>query len=144
MTPERIAYIEKANSYSEHEWKDVVYELVDAVRGRDGEIKNLRRELTHQRENNHQRNIQLDALHFVWCSGGCGGGTHRWTDEKLTADIVAEAMSNTTRLYSRFVNLAGSADKEGSVAKRRPLWERARMRVAEAVMQLAVPPGATL
>src|ERR1700679_516098 len=41
---------------------------------------------------------QLDALHMVWCSGSCRGGVHRWTDEKVTGELVAIAERNTQRL----------------------------------------------
>ena len=47
-----------------------------------------------------RKNRQLDALHMVWCSGGCRSGVHRWTDEIITGELVAEAERNTKRLRS--------------------------------------------
>lgn len=58
----------------------------------------LRRQLRFANERNHERNLQLDALHFVWCDGGCSRGVHRWTDEEVTEELVAEAERNTARL----------------------------------------------
>lgn len=63
-------------------------------------VQILREELTHQRRNNHARNLALDALHYVWCAGGCASGTHRWQDEKITLEIVEEAIRNTKRLIN--------------------------------------------
>lgn len=62
----------------------------------------LRRQLTIQRDNNERRNKQLDALHFVWCNGGCSSGVHRWTDEAVTEELVCEAERNTARLRNWF------------------------------------------
>jgi hypothetical protein len=51
------------------------------------------------------RNRQLDAWHWVWCSGGCKGGVHRWPDEDgifrqvaLTEEVVQEAERGAQRL----------------------------------------------
>lgn len=45
-----------------------------------------------------RKNREMDALHFVWCDGGCAGGTHRYTPDALTKEVVEEAVRNTTRL----------------------------------------------
>jgi len=70
------------------------------------ECKELRRQLTIQREANHARNIEMDALHFVWCDGGCEGGVHRWTKKELTMEIVEAAEKNTRRLRDWYENHA--------------------------------------
>jgi hypothetical protein len=72
---------------------------------------------------------QLDALLWVWCSGGCAGGVLRWTHDKpiewwhrrdeVTEEIVALAEQNTRRLRSWF---------EGN--KHRPLRAREPAAVA--------------
>jgi hypothetical protein len=46
----------------------------------------------------HRKNIELDALHKVWCSGGCKTGTHRYSDVPITQEIVDAAVINTERL----------------------------------------------
>lgn len=61
-------------------------------------IKNLQWELTKQRDNNHERNVELDALHYVWCDGGCKSGTHRFTEQTITEEVVLAAERNTKRL----------------------------------------------
>jgi hypothetical protein len=45
-----------------------------------------------------RKNRELDALHLVWCDGGCRSGVHRWTDEKVTGELVETAERNTRRL----------------------------------------------
>ena len=49
------------------------------------------------------KNLALDALHYVWCDGGCPGGVHRWSPgAALTQEIVDEAERNTQRLRRWF------------------------------------------
>lgn len=67
-------------------------------------VKQLKEELTKLQSVLHQKNLALDAMHWVWCSGGCEGGTHRFTTNDLTEEIVAKAELNTKRLRSWFVN----------------------------------------
>lgn len=67
-------------------------------------VKKLRRELTIAKENNALRNKQLDALHFVWCNGGCRGGVHRWSENNVTEELVLEAERNTARLRTWLKN----------------------------------------
>lgn len=64
----------------------------------------LRRRLTFQRDNNHERNVELDALHYVWCDGGCECGTHRFTLGEVTEEVVVAAERNTKRLRSWWEN----------------------------------------
>lgn len=45
-----------------------------------------------------RKNLELDALHFVWCDGGCASGVHRFDRGELTQEIVDEAVRNTRRL----------------------------------------------
>lgn len=59
------------------------------------------------------KNRELDALHRVWCSGGCEGGVHRHIEDELTAEMVAFAEYNTRRLRQWYVNKAGR-DQYGS------------------------------
>jgi hypothetical protein len=68
----------------------------------------LLRELRRALQNNHKRNLQLDALHFVWCDGGCLGGVHRYDGRPhaVTEEIVQEAERNTARLRRWLTNYA--------------------------------------
>ena len=66
------------------------------------QVKNLRRELTKSRENNETRNKELDALHYVWCDGGCSGGVHRHQNSPPDEETVRLAVRNTKRLVRWF------------------------------------------
>ncbi|MFA5071073.1 MAG: hypothetical protein WC511_01730 [Candidatus Pacearchaeota archaeon] len=45
-----------------------------------------------------RKNKELDALHFVWCSGGCKGGVHRYHKEEVTEELVTLAEKNVRML----------------------------------------------
>lgn len=63
------------------------------------EVVGLRRQVTGQAANNHKRNVELDALHYVWCDGGCEAGVHRYEHRgPLTDEMVEAAIRNTNRL----------------------------------------------
>jgi len=68
------------------------------------QISKLKQEITSQRENNHQRNLELDAMHYIWCDGGCGGGAHRFTENNLDQGVIDAAIRNTSRLVTWWVN----------------------------------------
>lgn len=74
---------------------------VGAVAALAPELEEVRRQLTFQRDTNHRRNVELDALHYVWCDGGCEGGTHRYAHRApLDAETVEAAVRNTRRLVA--------------------------------------------
>ena len=62
----------------------------------------LKREVTNLNEVLHRKNLELDALHMVWCDGGCPSGVHRWSDAPVTEEIVLAAERNTERLRRWF------------------------------------------
>lgn len=68
------------------------------------EVAELRKQLKAAQANNHKRNIELDALHYVWCSGGCDEGVHRWTEGEITQEVIDAATRNTERLVQWFEN----------------------------------------
>lgn len=51
-----------------------------------------------------RKNRELDALHYVWCDGGCDGGVHRWVDDEVTEELVTRAERNTKRLRAWLEN----------------------------------------
>jgi hypothetical protein len=65
-----------------------------------GMVKGLRYQVTQARENNEERNRELDTLHYVWCDGGCQGGTHRYcgSPDDVTEEVVATAEAWVKRL----------------------------------------------
>jgi len=58
------------------------------------------REITSLSEVLARKNLDLDALHFVWCDGGCSSGVHRFSDVRLTREMILRAERNTKRLRS--------------------------------------------
>lgn len=62
-------------------------------------VKKLRCEVDEARRNNERRNVELDALHYVWCDGGCRSGIHRYCHgEPLTEAIVSAAEVTVGRM----------------------------------------------
>jgi hypothetical protein len=71
------------------------------------QITRLRTEIRRMQIAAEVRNRQLDAMHYVWCTGGCEGGVHRFDGKGpagLTQEIVDEAIRNTERLKRRWAN----------------------------------------
>lgn len=60
--------------------------------------RNQASQIRQMQEALERKNRELDALHYVWCDGGCPRGVHRWTDQKVTREIVETAERNTRRL----------------------------------------------
>jgi hypothetical protein len=44
------------------------------------------------------KNRQLDAMHWAWCSGGCPTGMHKWTASVLTDDMIKVAEMGVKRM----------------------------------------------
>jgi len=61
-------------------------------------IKDLRRIVTQLECDLARKNRELDAMHYVWCDGGCTGGVHRWSDALVTRELVESAERNAKRL----------------------------------------------
>lgn len=62
----------------------------------------LKREVRHCQDVLERKNRLLDALHCVWCNGGCESGTHRWSEKTITEEVVQDAERNTMRLRQWF------------------------------------------
>lgn len=60
--------------------------------------RNQAQQITTLQETLRKKNLELDALHFVWCSGGCTMGVHRFSDVRLTEEMIKIAERNTKRL----------------------------------------------
>lgn len=98
--------------------------------------KKLRRQLTAAQENNHARNLQLDALHHVWCSGGCKTGVHRYLPGRLTEELVSQAEAEVKRMrqwlrnsqqhdpYMTHPLMLRLWRRLGSITRRQELWYR--------------------
>lgn len=55
----------------------------------------------------HEKNVALDGMAWVWCTGGCKSGTGRFTDLDVTEEMVVMVERNAKRLRQRFTNLEG-------------------------------------
>jgi hypothetical protein len=77
-----------------------IEEMLDLIEKLEKENYELKRQLSNQRDNNHRRNVELDALHYVWCDGGCKSGVHRWSKNTITQEVVDAAVRNTNRLVA--------------------------------------------
>jgi len=78
-------------------------------------VKRLQREVRTFNEICGLRNVELDALHYVWCNGGCEGGVNRHEGTAaLTEEIVQTAEKNTQRLRQWFNNHEAKRAREES------------------------------
>lgn len=70
-----------------------VAELREKVRRQAADIRQMQLVL-------ERKNRLLDALHVVWCDGGCASGVHRFqgADVLVTEELVQAAERNTGRL----------------------------------------------
>jgi hypothetical protein len=79
--------------------------MVKMVSIPEDELENLKarnraqaREIQRLNEVLAQKNLDLDALSFVWCDGGCPHGVHRYSETKLTLEMLERVERNTKRL----------------------------------------------
>lgn len=69
-------------------------ELTDKCRAL---VKQLRQEVHIKNEACHQKNLYLDALGHVWCSGGCEDGTGRYSGMPMEEAHVEYLERNAKR-----------------------------------------------
>jgi len=75
-------------------------------------VRKQKHALKYANENNAKRNKELDALHYIWCDGGCKGGVHRFTElPPIDEELVSTAEYCIRRLRTWFVN-AHPVDKK--------------------------------
>jgi len=76
----------------------------ETIQQLEKKIETQKRELATLNECLRLKNRDLDAMHYVWCSGGCETGTHRYHKEHLTKELVQLAKYHTNRLITHFNN----------------------------------------
>jgi len=68
------------------------------------QLKEARRDRAGRLEDAiHRKNLQLSALYYVWCNGGCSCMDGGFRGE-VTEELVAEAERNTGRLRTWWIN----------------------------------------
>lgn len=98
------------------------------------QIRKLRKELTDALRNNRERNRELDALHYVWCDGGCTGGTHRFcgSPSSITEDDV-QTIERCARRLRRWFTIYQSSTRYNPMPFHPTWWERLRIWIARKV-----------
>lgn len=111
MTPEAIEQLKAENA-----------RLQERCKNQAGEIRVMQSALA-------KKNLALDAMWWVWCSGGCPKGAGRYTTATkrddangLTEEVVATAERNTKRLRAWFNTYNFRRLPE---AEKRALWKAA-------------------
>jgi hypothetical protein len=110
---ERIRGLETENRRLTHRLRQQRERRESVERRHTNLVEHVKREVGARQH----RDMQLDALLLVWCSGGCGGGVLRWAPSvttglarwwhrrpEVTEEIVAFAELNTKRLRTWFEN----------------------------------------
>lgn len=82
-------------------------------------INLLKRELRIKDEVLHRKNLELDSLHMVWCSGSCEDGIHRFTDGTITKEMIEFVHKYATRLATKYVNLLSKNEWMNNTEKAR-------------------------
>jgi hypothetical protein len=88
----------------EIEWKTESEHFEFQIEKLKEEKRVLQQEVKAQNESLHHKNKILDAMHYVWCDGGCDKGVHRWMDIELTEEMVEIVERNTKRLRCWYHN----------------------------------------
>lgn len=69
---------------------------------RMNQIRTLRSEISIQQESLRKKNLELDALHYVWCTGHCKSGDTRYEGSTpLTEELVSQAEHMVKRMRER-------------------------------------------
>ena len=70
----------------------------------EAELAYWRACVTHLNEVLHRKNLELDGFHYVWCSGNCSTGWHRYGEyDPLPQEAVELAVRNLLRLVYRSI-----------------------------------------
>jgi hypothetical protein len=80
--------------------------LVDLL---DEKIAKLKHNIHYMNEAFHRKNLELDALHFVWCTARCTNGFHRY--HKDLAVPSDEEIATVARVAIRLVTRFPSQDR---------------------------------
>lgn len=79
-----------------------IAELEKQLHGARVDLRWLRDQIGWLQASARERNLQLAALHVVWCNGGCKGGVG--CRETVDESLVVEAERNVKRLRQWWEN----------------------------------------
>ena len=104
-----------ANAVLVAETRNALRPLIEEVRQLRTKVKEQAHQLTIQREALEKKNRELDAMHWVWCSGSCDLGVHRWSGgaQTLTEEVVKLAERNALRLRAKLTNTKRDGGEHG-------------------------------
>lgn len=66
-------------------------------------VRLLKKEIKRKDDFIHEKNVELDALHRIWCTG-CDAGAHRWSENTITKETVEIVKKYSTRLEEWYSN----------------------------------------
>lgn len=76
--------------------------------------RRLRQQVQELKEVLERKSTELDALGYVWCSGPCAGGQHRYTEpQEITPDMISRIIGMAVRLYQRGANTSKINERVG-------------------------------
>ncbi len=85
---------------------DVVLELKEQNKKLKNKLKEKNALLgNHDHQTLENKNMILETLHHVWCSGGCEGGVR---GEEITSEMVAYALEYANRLSKWYIAREGN------------------------------------
>jgi hypothetical protein len=90
-------------------------------------VKRLQAEIHSRNETLHEKNLELDALHYVWCDGGCIDGVHRYSDETFTEEVVLQAEYQARRLRRKWEVMRWQIENWPTLPSTQSEWHRARV-----------------
>lgn len=65
-------------------------------------VSRLKRQLSDSQQALRRKNLELDALGRVWCSGGCRTGMYEHSPDDVTAEQVRFLVNNALRAQQHY------------------------------------------
>jgi hypothetical protein len=95
-----------------HEKWHQYFENIPDVPDPGDTITRLRSEIANKDSILRRKNLELDALHMIWCSGPCREGVHRWTEGELTDEMAKTVWRYLVRFLTKHSNFRFKEMKE--------------------------------
>lgn len=92
-------------------------EKLESVAELQKKLHDLKLTLDAASDSIKQKDLQLDAMHFVWGPGTLPGATHKWTPGDPPDDVIRAAASQATRLSAWWLDKHGEELKSDSAVQ---------------------------